>query len=314
MTPITNRNGRLNWREPLTTQRAGFTLAELLVVLGILGLLTLAYFARPRLTICRELSKRLVCGSNLKGIGTSMKIYANENSEAWPAPPFDESLVGVIDYTLPAGGGGGSVRSPDRFQQSVGGPGGARQLTTTRAMWILVRAGDVTVKQFVCPESGELDDPTPNLNLAYDFAGPQHVSYGYQVPYGPYDTRPREGMDNRMILAADKGPYKAADVPVPDRKLPAVITSGSTYGLKLGDWARFNSPNHLDGQNALFADGHVTFHKVPTIGIDGDNIYTVALDNEFEVSRTHGESPWLRSAPPFVAPGAWSSTDSVIFP
>lgn len=302
-------------REGHARIHAAFTLAELLVVLAICGVLFWLLMPSLNRRGCGGPSKRLVCGSNLKGIGTSMKIYANENSDQWPVPPFDETQIGAIDYTLPAGGGGGSVRSPDPLQESVGGPGGARQLTTTRALWMLVRSGDVTVKQFICPTSGDTDDPTMWIDAAYDFAGPRHVSYGYHVPYGPHETRPREGVDNRMVLAADKGPYRTADVAVPNQELSAVVTSGSTYVMRPADWAAFNSPNHAqEGQNALFADGHVTFHKAPTIGVDGDNIYTVALDNEFEVSRTHGESPWTRSAPPHWKPGVWSSTDSVIFP
>jgi prepilin-type processing-associated H-X9-DG protein len=40
-----------------------------------------------------------------------------------------------------------------------------------------------------------------------------------------------------------------------------------------GQWAA-NSPNHGGrGQNVLFVDGHVQFFTVPTVGVEGDNIF-----------------------------------------
>ena len=56
-----------------------FTLIELLVVIAIIALLISILL--PSLSRARELSKRLVCASNIKGVGTSAKIYANDNYE-----------------------------------------------------------------------------------------------------------------------------------------------------------------------------------------------------------------------------------------
>ncbi|MFQ5589871.1 MAG: prepilin-type N-terminal cleavage/methylation domain-containing protein, partial [Phycisphaerae bacterium] len=68
-----------------------FTLIELLVVIAIIALLISILL--PSLSRARELSKRLVCQSNIKGIGTSCKIYANDHYERWPIPPYDKSVV-----------------------------------------------------------------------------------------------------------------------------------------------------------------------------------------------------------------------------
>jgi prepilin-type processing-associated H-X9-DG protein len=176
---------------------------------------------------------------------------------------------------------------------------------------MLVRSGEETVKQFICPDSGDKPDETENLDLYYDFTGLSNISYGYQVPFGPTTTRPREGADSRMPLAADKGPYVDATVGPPGTEL--TLTSEAKA------WRPFNSRSHGgEGQNVLYADGHVTFERRPIIGVDGDNIYTVALDNLTEASRVIGESPWRRLAHPLQPVDAegvlLASTDSVIFP
>ena len=77
-----------------------FTLIELLVVIAIIALLISILL--PSLSRARELSKRLVCASNIKGIGTSAKIYANDNNERWMIAPFSDGAYDPgrpgIDY------------------------------------------------------------------------------------------------------------------------------------------------------------------------------------------------------------------------
>ena len=289
----------------------GLTLVEVVIILAVLAVLVLLIVLNiGRLGRKTPLSRRLVCASNLKGLGLSAKIYANDNREDWPAVGFDESLIGSIRYTVPAGGGAGTVQSPDRTMPVTGGPAGAREVSVTRAFWMLVRSGDVVPMQCICPSSNDQEDQTLNVMLYYDFAGPQHISYGYQVPFGVRQSRAREGMHNGMVLAADKGPYVDTSVSVP---------TNLTANSPLNSWQPFNSPNHAgEGQNALFADGHVSFMRLPLAGVDNDNIYTIALDNILPASRVIGESPWAHNAPPFTAFNAegkcLGTTDSVIFP
>ncbi len=315
----------------------GFTLIELLVVIAIIALLISILL--PSLSRARELSKRLVCASNVKGIGTTGKIYANDHQEKWMAPPFHGGQIddGGIDYLA-----GNKVNEPPTEPSEVGyerhiastsptpnQPNqGSEEVSVTRAYWLLVRSGDITVKQFTCPSSGDTEDPTENLDLYYDFVGYNNISYGYQVPFGPRDTQPREGMDNRQIIAADKGPfYLESNL---DQRF---ATSGENGGnITTEDspknWRLFNSSNHGgsangEGQNALYGDGHAAFIRIPASGIDNDNIYTL-MTNEWSVfswNRIHGVSPHRESDPPYPGqnafgngPGKYSSTDSLIYP
>lgn len=301
-------------------RRFAFTLMEAFAVMFLLaGLAFVAIVLMPSWRRGPGISsRRLVCAANLKGIGTTCKIYANDNNGAWPVPPFDESRIGLIDYTVQVGGGAGSIRSPGRMQPSVGGSGGARQLSVTRAFWMLVRSGDIVPRQFVCPQSGDMDEHERSIDEFYDFAGYKNVSYGFQVPFGPSSTRAHEGRDNRMALAADKGPYVDADVATPtaEAELP-VGPRGSSYGVDPKPWRPFNSPNHgNEGQNVLFADGHAAFMRTPVVGVDHDNIYTIATEGVGETDVWFGESPWEGSSHPRgpMAGGGLSGTDSVIFP
>ncbi len=185
---------------------------------------------------------------------------------------------------------------------------------------MLVRSGDVTVRQLLCPNSSDTPDQTDDVMAVWDFASPSNVSYGFPVPYGPPKTRAGEWMDSRVAVAADKGPYTSAGAPVPAASLEVydALRSRSTRDAR-SEWRSFNSRNHGgEGQNVLFADSHVEFVSTPTVGVDLDNIYTAAGDNAAPASYRYGVSPWNGSPHPFAPRGAddqpIASTDSLIYP
>ena len=303
----------------MSEKRFAFTLTELIVALGMIGLLIAAL--GPSLSRARALNNRLCCADNLIAIGTACTIYAGENQGSWMVPGHRSASMGGsgIVYTGPVGDV--NDRHKQSLKETSSGQGGSTKVCVTRAYWMLVRSGDLDVRQFVCPSSGDQPDPTEVIDVYYDFESYDNISYGYQVPFGPSDTRPREGAHPDQVFGGDKGPYYYSDGTDPDWDL------GTNVPLLCADpeefWRPFNSPNHDgEGQNCLYADGTVVFVSRPCVAVDRDNIYT-GMENywEDETGRTHGLPPghfpgWGAFEFPYQGPGVptYASTDSLIYP
>jgi len=317
-------------------ERSGFTLIELLVVVAIIALLISILL--PSLARARELAKRTTCAANMSGMGKGFYTYATENADAWPvAAPNSLTINNApVNYWDQTGYLGGDTAACDPVAAYIAGTV-MSQMSVTRNMWQLVKTGGTSPKSFICPSSSDSPDVVDNPADFWDFpatAGDMSVnrgwtsggsnescvSYGYQVPYGP-KGRPTTEVDQRMALAADKGPYGIVSKGLGLTAPPASLTVNSAPD----DWMKYNSPNHGgigsgEGQVVLYADSHAEFLPKPIVGVGSDNIYTAWLTtsnfpnlvgNPSIASRIGGQRP-DQSGTNSLMPS--ENTDSLIYP
>ncbi len=200
----------------MTTKKTGFTLIELLVVVAIIALLIAILL--PSLAKAREAAKRTVCGQNVKGILGACNVYARDNDNWWPTVGSWHDVSDSPDrpddtnFLTSMGGTSGLARDQESVQLYAQAPEPrATHVSPSRALWLLIRRGDMTAGGFTCPSSSDdVVDPTSDTRRMYDFKGYGFLSYGYQMPFFTIHNqcRPRQGIDvdPRHVFLGDKSP------------------------------------------------------------------------------------------------------------
>ena len=259
----------------------GLTFTELLVVISSVTMVTGVLM--PALNGSRQTAVRLVCETNLRGIGRAMTVYATENGGHFPRAGGVGSYWsnnGVIhDWDAPTEYQAFGLAAP---------PGRA---TVTSSFFLLVKYGKVTPKSFICKGDSAVEfrlteqrTRVRNLYSVWDFGYARqrsgssiypggYCSYSYHMPYAASPTDVTnyaiiDGSNPGSPVCADRNPHLDRNViePNPDRNViePNVMANSAAH------WGK--------GQNVLYKDGSVKFEKSPTVGISGDNIYTYGGD------------------------------------
>ncbi len=122
-------------------KKKGFTLVELLVVIAIIALLM--GILMPALARVRAIAFRMVCGSNLSGIGKAMLIYANDYEDEFPR-------AGGKGSTLRLTGAISNWMGPDRDTAFGATAGVGGRATMTSCLYLLIKYAEVTPKSFIC--------------------------------------------------------------------------------------------------------------------------------------------------------------------
>jgi prepilin-type N-terminal cleavage/methylation domain-containing protein len=293
-------------------KKKGFTLVELLVVIAIIAMLLAILM--PALGKVRALAHRLMCGTNLGGIGKAMAVYANDYQESYPVTTGGNATTPLRWNYVNSAEFWDKDTTATPFDWTT-----VATATTSSSLYLLVKYSDVSTNQFVCKAGSykkfELSTTAGNQNTpsvatikdvtqCWDFGramgntanskGPwNYCGYAYQMPYTPTGANMIKKQMSvtspaGVALMADASPwYKDGHFVPAVAPTTAAVGTGPYVALTAAEWGLTasgksterirlaNSTNHSqEGQNVLFGDSHVSFENQSNVGITQDNIYT----------------------------------------
>jgi prepilin-type N-terminal cleavage/methylation domain-containing protein len=233
---------------------SGFTLVELLVVIGIIALLIAILM--PALSRARQSANRTACLSNMRQIGLAFTQYLNENKDRFPRPASSQTDEDWIYWQA------------------------GRKLDDSRIVAYL--GGHFQAKLFRCPSDSEYDKHLNGFTYSYtvnetmcrhpfSLAGYQPGNHGTNPGKDSSDTSPANSPRTPLTL-------KRSQIVKSAEKIFLIDESSNT--VDDGCWApqNYNASSHLNvlsnrhdkksenqddlnaGRgNALFADMHADF-------------------------------------------------------
>jgi prepilin-type N-terminal cleavage/methylation domain-containing protein/prepilin-type processing-associated H-X9-DG protein len=225
-----------NNRQNIARCRRGFTLVELLVVIGIIALLVSILL--PALNKAREAANAVRCSSQLRQIGIAFRLYGHDFNQFLP-----QIAGGAAFGTGPSTWGDKRTFWPVQLGTPyLSLPG---QKGTTGQALALLDYIDSNVTIFTCPTAnGVLTERYRNYGMNYN-TGAIRLSGKANAPPGVLPKLTSTMKATETVLAGDAGINPSSSPPT------QTIQIGATGDIR--PWMI-----HSKSANILFFDGHVT--------------------------------------------------------
>jgi len=252
---------------------SAFTLIELLVVIAIIAIL--AGLLLPALSRAREESRRTSCNSQLGQIVKACTTYQEPNGDFFPAF-LQACIAGTSNPNIPS--------TSAVFNGVTGAQGGDGTFQPMPSLAVLYPAYVDNVKVFGCPSTSD----RPLIAFRY-YNGARHTCFGFMpdpqelgVITNTNDPAAFTGSEvpgsikcsyfyDELTNFRDIGPGQAIAC---DADGQTWLTQAGKHPPYAAGWARSQKPNHDNGQNVMYFDGHVKWMENVFCSRDpNDNIF-----------------------------------------
>jgi hypothetical protein len=238
---------------------SAFTLVEILVVVGVIALLVAILL--PSLSRARTRARTIKCAANMRSAATGVYYYTQANRDVYPAGGTWAELSSIY---IQKSGTGKAFTGPEDFGTGV----------------------DRNLEFFTCP-----DDPVRHqTHNVRQWMGGELVRTNYRISYGLNAFLTNE-LNNPDVLISEKSGASLSEArrmtsEVANPSEGILLTDAGNDGIHRReeiewDFDEAEDPSrdlavlevhHAGGNNFIYADQHVEFHKVLDKGPPRDGI------------------------------------------